>query len=118
MEELIEAVEALSQKTIFDYLVVIVPIFISIVAIYISISIANRQNKIALSEKRLEILSVVKLILCFSKSISCIQTNHLENRENIIVAYTSVFGIDISTNENAEFSANSVFRSVNKIERL
>ena len=48
MEEIVSAIEKLSQKTWVDYLLISVPIAISVVAILISVRISNKQNKIAL----------------------------------------------------------------------
>ena len=52
MEELVKAIEKLAEKDLIDYLLVIVPILVSIVAIFISIATAKKQNKIALFERR------------------------------------------------------------------
>ena len=52
MEELVKAIEKLSEKDAVDYLLIIVPILISLVAIFISVAIAIRQNKIAMFELR------------------------------------------------------------------
>lgn len=117
MEELIQAVEALSRKTAIDYLIVIVPILVSIVAVLISIGIAKRQNKIALTEKRLAILRDVKLILCFAESIDFFQKDTDENRNDMIEIYSGIFGMDFSSKEATKISFQEIYRSVNAIER-
>ena len=52
MDELVKAIEKLAEKDIIDYLIIFVPIAISLVTIVISIRTAQKQNKIALFEKR------------------------------------------------------------------
>jgi uncharacterized membrane protein len=55
MEDIVKAIEKLAEKDIIDYLLVIVPIAISVVAVVISIATAKKQNKIALFEKRYKV---------------------------------------------------------------
>ena len=69
MEEVVKAIEKLAEKDIIDYLLVIVPIAISIVAIIISIATAKKQNKIALFERRYSCLFQIKMILNFADTI-------------------------------------------------
>ena len=52
MDKVVKAIEKLAEKDIIDYLLVIVPIAISIVAIIISITTSKKQNKISLFERR------------------------------------------------------------------
>ena len=47
MEELIKAVESISEKNWIDYGLIFVPILISILAVVISVLTAKKQNKIA-----------------------------------------------------------------------
>lgn len=68
MDELILAINNLSNKTWFDYFVAIAPLVLSIVAIYISIDSTRKQNKIALLDKRLAIYTDLKI--CISNVIS------------------------------------------------
>lgn len=65
MEGVIQAIEKLSQKNIIDYLLIIVPIIISLVAIFISIATAKRQNNIAMFELRYKALATIKRVLSF-----------------------------------------------------
>lgn len=67
MEELVVAINNLSNKTFVDYLIAFAPIVISIVAICVSISATREQNKISLLEKRLEIYT--NLQKCISNVI-------------------------------------------------
>lgn len=69
MEDVVKAIEKLSEKDIIDYLLVIVPIVVSIVAIFISIATARKQNKIALFELRYKALITIKAILRFDSLI-------------------------------------------------
>ena len=66
MEELIKTIEKLSEKNIVDYLFIGVPILISVVAIFISIATARKQNKIALFERRFKCLSQMQMVFTFA----------------------------------------------------
>ena len=66
MEDIIKAIEKISQKNIVDYLLIIVPIIISLAAIIISVSTARRQNKIAMFERRYTALATIKKVLNFN----------------------------------------------------
>ena len=69
MDEVVKAIEKLAKKDIIDYLLVIVPIAISVVAVVISIATAKKQNKISLFERRYSCLFQIKMILNFADSI-------------------------------------------------
>lgn len=69
MEDLVKAIEKLAEKTGVDYLLIIVPIVISIVAIGIAIYTANKQNRIALFQLRYQALSRLKRVLLFEESV-------------------------------------------------
>lgn len=90
MEELIKAVETLSQNTIFDYLIVIVPILLSIVAIVISIYTIHKQNKIALFEMRYKALTQLKAILMYEEAIY-----ELDDPTDIVDAFDMAFSTDL-----------------------
>ncbi len=70
MADLVQAIEKLSEKSVWDYLLVIIPILSSFLAIAISIMATEKQNKIALFEKRHSCLSEMQRIISFSKGIS------------------------------------------------
>lgn len=76
MDELIEAINSVSRNTFIDYLLIILPIVLSFVAICISISVAKKQNQIALLEKRAEAISLLNQILIFSNQIKNIDENN------------------------------------------
>lgn len=69
MEDVVKAIEKLAEKTWADYLLIIVPIIISIVAIGIAIYTANKQNRIALYQLRYQALSRLKHVLLFEESV-------------------------------------------------
>lgn len=73
MDELIPILEQMAQKTLVDYLAIIAPLVLSVVAIVISISTTRKQNKIALFEKRYEAASQIATLLSFLKSIESIE---------------------------------------------
>ena len=69
MEDIAKAIERLSEKTWVDYLLIIVPIVISIVAIGISIHISNRQNRIAVFQLRYKAMCRLNSILMFENNV-------------------------------------------------
>ena len=69
MEDLVKAIEKLAEKTWVDYLLIIVPIVISIVAIGIAIYTSNKQNRIALYQLRYQALSRLKRVLLFEEYV-------------------------------------------------
>lgn len=91
MEELVKAIEKLAEKDLIDYLLVIVPILVSIVAIFISIATAKKQNKIALFERRYNCLFQIKTVLAFSKTI---ETPF--DRKVIIALFDSFWGTNVA----------------------
>ena len=77
MEELVKAIEKISEKSIIDYLLIIVPIAISLVAIFVSIVTARRQNKIAMFELRYKALSTIKRISYFASTFYVTKNPHV-----------------------------------------
>ena len=73
MQELIEAIEKLSQKGWVDYLIIIVPIMLSVIAVWISLATAHKQNKIALFEKRYKALTRFEEIAEFGDFIDFLE---------------------------------------------
>ncbi len=94
MEDIVKAIEKLAEKDIIDYLLVIVPIAISIVAIIISIATARKQNKIALFDKRFRCLSQIQMIVAFGKSI-----DSTANPLLITQLFDAYWGTDISSSK-------------------
>ncbi len=69
MYQVAAAVRAMGTRDWFDYLSVLAPLVLSAVAIWISISTAVKQNKIALFNLRYEAIHSLALILSYSKMI-------------------------------------------------
>lgn len=86
MQELIEAVRMASQSSPWEIALVIAPIIISVLALFISLYIAHRQNKIALFEKRYRVVYLVKKTIEFSKLI-----NNENDNEIIFFLYQIYF---------------------------
>lgn len=99
MEELVKAIEKLAEKDLIDYLLVIVPILVSIVAIFISIATAKKQNKIALFEKKYNSLIQIHTIASFANSIK--DNNNLSSKL-ILVLFDAYWGTDISNISGTE----------------
>ncbi len=70
MEELVKAIEKMSEPNYLDYLAIVMPIALSLVAIIISISTARKQNKIALFQERYAIYQEV--LECEDLAFMCI----------------------------------------------
>ena len=101
MEDLIKAIEKLSEKTWVDYLLIIVPIAISLIAIIISVTTARRQNKIAMFELRYKALATIKRVLNFASVLYV--TN---NQRLIIESFNISFSTSISLEDQAKALVN------------
>lgn len=91
MDDLVKAIEKLAEKDIVEYLLVIVPIIVSIVAIYISIATAKKQNRIALFEKNHKALCLLNKIFNLEKTIE-----KQENAHIIIQCFDMAFNSDLA----------------------
>ena len=91
MENIVKAIEKLAAKDIIDYLLVIVPIVVSVVAIVISIATARKQNKIALFERRYNCLFQIKTVLAFSERI-----DDIFDRKVIIGLFDAFWGTSVA----------------------
>ena len=63
------------QRDLFDYFATGVTLLLSVIAVIIAVSTAERQNKIALFDRRFAVLECLSLVLNFSDEIT---TNKLE----------------------------------------
>ncbi len=90
MEELIKAVESISEKNWIDYGLIFVPILISILAVVISVLTAKKQNKIALFEIKYGVISQIRLIKAFS---NCLKDSI--NSITILSAFDSCFEMNL-----------------------
>lgn len=86
--ELIQCVRQLSEKSTLDYVIAIAPILLSVVAVIISILVAQRQNKIAFFEKRFEVFSEIQRCLAFERLLAEAHTPQLAY-DAFCVAYGS-----------------------------
>ncbi|MBO5930739.1 MAG: hypothetical protein J6Q70_00705 [Clostridia bacterium] len=111
MEDIVKAIEKLAEKDIVDYLFVIVPIVVSIVAIYISIVTARKQNKIALFERRYNCLFQIKTILNFADTIK-----EGADEKIILALYDAFWGTNISrlSGDNQIIAAKCHFEVLKK----
>lgn len=69
LRELVNVIELSNQKTCWDYLIVVAPIALSLVAIVISAKIAKTQNKISLFEKRYEVYALLAFIITVGEMV-------------------------------------------------
>ena len=70
MEELIQVLKEMNTINWLDIVAIITPIILSVIAIVISICTMKKQNKIALLEKRLEIVNEIEKIQSFYLDMS------------------------------------------------
>lgn len=97
MDELIHAIEKLSQKDWVDYLLIIIPILVSLVAIVISVATARKQNRIALFKMRYKALMQIKSILRFEK-----ETHNVDSPKAILFIYDMIYGTNIREYKNKD----------------
>ena len=84
MQELITTLEKLLAKNFIDYALVIIPIVISLIAIALSIVTTQKQNRIALFEKRYDAYSNLLKLKAFSQML--IENDYSFSLETIIAA--------------------------------
>ena len=77
------------MKTIIDYLLVVIPIVVSVVAIVISLQATRQQNRIALFEKRFSVFCCLQKCAAFDSLLE-----EAKNPHDAYVAYCSAFGIE------------------------
>lgn len=91
MYQIAAAVRALGTRDWFDYLSVIAPLVLSVVAIWISIATARKQNRIALFELHFAALTDIRRILVFGAMIEGASSTNV-----IRLMYDGRFGTAIS----------------------
>ena len=111
MEDIVKAIEKLAEKTWVDYALVVVPIFISMFALGISIATAIKQNKIALFERRYNCLFQIKTVLNFADTIK-----EDANDKIILALYDAFWGTNISklSGDNRIIAAKCHFEVIKK----
>lgn len=131
--ELIAAIRALSEKSffdiLFDRLVAIGPIVLSVIAIGISIWTTIRQSKIDLFEKRYCVLNTVMRIIWLSENIEDPENLYITDKKQhgkfhalslksrrVCAAYNSMFGTDLDYAKKEEESF-SIYASVYAVQK-
>lgn len=69
LQEISNILNEMNQRDLWDYAAIIVPLTLSIVAIFISIHTTIKQNKIAMFEKRYNCFFQIREILNFAETI-------------------------------------------------
>lgn len=69
LSELIANVQLSQQRDLWDYIAIIAPLVLSVVAVWISIGTAKKQNKIALFEMRYRVVSILSFLLPVAKEL-------------------------------------------------
>lgn len=102
MEEIVRAIEKISEKSIVDYFIIVVPIVISVCAIIVSVATARRQNKIAMFELRHRALATLKRISNFSSVFYVTSDSQV-----VIEAFNCCFATSIDSNDQLKALSNS-----------
>lgn len=109
MEEIVKAIEKLAEKDIIDYLLIIIPIAISLLAVVISLAIAHRQNKIATFDLRYKALTTIKRISNFATVF------YITDQSDVIIeSFNSCF----STSLDCTDEVRSLVASRNELNNL
>lgn len=111
MYQVAAAVRALGTRDWFDYLSVIAPLVLSVVAIWISISTARTQNRIALFDIRHTALYRLKTLLEFNQRIQGDISKGL-----IAFFFDAHFGTNIEQCDSSQ-GMNQVIMTINQLER-
>ena len=109
MEEIVKAIEKLAEKDIIDYLLIIVPIVISLLAVAISVVTARKQNKIAMFELRYKALSAIKRISNFATVF------YITDQTRIVI---EMFNSCFSTSLNCEDKTMGLVAAKNELNNL
>lgn len=92
INELTVAIQNYNGKTAIDYLLIAIPIIVSILAIIISLRISHQQNKIALFEKRFSVFACMQKCVVFDRMLE-----NLEKPRDAYEAYCRAFGVEQSS---------------------
>ena len=111
MYQIAAAVRALGTRDWFDYLSVIAPLVLSVVAIAISLFVAHKQNRIALFTIRHDAIVDIRTILLFESKIC----DDLDNKL-IKVFYDGAFGTDV-TNKCEKDAVVQIFATTTRLEK-
>lgn len=113
MDQVVQAINELSSRYWVDYLAIFAPFVLSIVAVWVSISTARRQNKIALFEKRFEFLTTLKKCIDFSNGI-----NNVDNSYALQVIFVVAFDNEVISDVGKDAIYRSAICLYNKIETI
>ena len=109
MRDLLNWILSDSGKVILDYLLVIVPIVLSGIAIGISISVSKKESKIAMFNIRYASISQIQTILNFSKGIEDCSDSRI-----VLRLFDSLWG----TNGINEDFANNLIQYRCELEKI
>lgn len=90
-QELIIAIESLAEKDVWDYVIAIAPIILSVIAVFISVDVARQQNRIALFEKRFNVYVEIQRCLSFERLLK--ESN---GPQGAYIAFCIAYGLDSS----------------------
>lgn len=114
MEQLIEAIYSLGKRDWFDYLSIAAPLILSVIAIWISVSTARKQNKIALFDIKCEALHVISLILSFGEDLK-----ERRDKEDIVGLFGVCFSAFVGKKEGASLDeVREDIAHLNNIDRV
>lgn len=121
MKELIDAVQALDKRDAWDFIAMVAPLILSGVAIWISLRTTQKQNKIALFDKRYKAYSILVDLMTVAQAAI---TDTSANGRQVLDSKMSKFILTITHPEINPKSNNyidfylSLSMEANKIEYL
>lgn len=71
MHQVVEAIHSLGRHDLLDYIAVIAPLMLSVVAVGVSVYIMHKQNRVALFQMRYNVVHYISLVLQFADASTC-----------------------------------------------
>jgi hypothetical protein len=81
----------MNQRDVWDFVAIIAPLLLSVVAVYISVRTTKKQNKIALFEKRYSCFFPIRVILNFAETIT-----DTPNKKVVLGLFDAFWGTSVS----------------------
>lgn len=98
------------QRDLFDYFATGITLLLSVIAVFIAVSTARKQNKIALFEKRFVVYRELQNSIAFAEFLDNDSTSM-----DFIERYNFVFSTNFATNDNSTLAWMNIAQSVRKI---
>lgn len=112
MYQVAAAVRALGTRDVFDYIAMFAPLVLSVVAIGISISTAQKQNKITLFNLRYEAIHSLALVIAYAKLIARDDINIKMAQ----ICFNANFDVDVDFSER-NTAIRQMYAALRKVEK-